>query len=654
MTKITPSSTISRRGFLGGVGGALVLSAMPGALTPALGQGVALEAPMLKALVDAGQLPPLAERLPVKPVVVTPVDGAGQYGGTWTSATTGAGDGAWWWRTTGYESLTRINVDSKQVEPNLAESWTVEDGGKRFIFTLQEGVKWSDGQPFTAHDIAFWYNDFILNQELWAAGAPFWMRTAAGPGTVAATDDRTVVFEFKEPNGFLASRMATDLGNPVTAMPRHYLSQFHVAHNPDAGALATQEGFNSWVDLFLNRSGQATLFIAAGLPVIRAWSLQTVVGQGTRLTFTRNPYYWKVDTNGSQLPYIDEVVFDVIEDPQVMLLKAANGELSYHLRHINSPANKPILAQSSEAGNYSLIDLQPSTMNEGIIAFNLTHNDPVKREIFNNKEFRIAMSHAVNRQEIINAVYQRQGQPWQAGPRPESIFYNEKLATQYLEYNVDMANQMLDDIGYARGANGTRVGPDGNPILIHFLASTTGGAQEALLIDVQQILKQQWALVGIDMDTTTMERSLYITRTENEEQDALMWTGFGGHELTLRVDPRWYLPSVTNQASFATKWCLWFNSNGERGEEPPAATKKQFELYRAALATPDDNERDEMFREILNIAQQEFYVLGTTLSLPTYSIKANNFHNVPKVQPDCWPYPSPGQVHCEQFWMSQA
>jgi peptide/nickel transport system substrate-binding protein len=652
MTK--DSLSVSRRGFLGGVGGALVLSAMPGVLKPALGQDVLLEAPMLKALVDEGKLPPLAERLPPNPVVVTPVDGPGRYGGTWTSATTGAGDAAWWWRTTGYEPLARINVETKQVEPNLAESWVVEDDGKRFVFTLVEGVKWSDGEPFTAHDVAFWYNDFILNADLWAPGAPFWMRTISGPGTLTAADDRTIVFEFKEPNGFLPNRLATDTANGLTAMPKHYLTKFHLNHNPDVAALATQEGFNSWVDLFLNKAGQATFFMSAGIPVVRAWGLQTVLGQGTRLSWTRNPYYWKVDTNGSQLPYIDEVAMDIIEDTQVMLLKAANGELSYHLRHINSPANKPVLAQSAEAGKYKLIDLQPSTMNEGIIAFNLTHNDPVKREIFNNKDFRIAMSHAVNREEIINAVYQRQGKPWQAGPRPESIFYNEKLATQYLEYNVDTANAMLDDVGYTRGADGKRVGPDGNPIMIHFLASTTGGAQEALLIDVQQILKQQWAMVGIDMDTTTMERSLYITRTEAEEQDALMWTGFGGHELTLRVDPRWYLPSVVNQASFATKWCLWFQSNGAKGEEPPAPTKKQFELYRAALATPDDAERDDIFREILNIAQEQFYVIGTTLSLPTYSIKANNFNNVPAVQPDCFPYPSPGQVHSEQFWISQA
>jgi peptide/nickel transport system substrate-binding protein len=653
-TKSPLGADISRRDFLTGLGSVVALTAVASTVRPVLGQDVLLEAPQLAEMVARGELPPLAERLPANAVVVEAVDGVGQYGGTWTSATTGAADGAWWWRTTGYEGLTRVNIASGQIDPNVAESWDYEDEGRVYVFKIREGIKWSDGEPFTAHDVAFWYNDFLLNNEVWAAGPPFWMRTSSGPGTVEARDDLTVVFTFQEPNGFLPSRLATDLGNPVTAMPRHYLSRFHAGHNADAASLAQQEGFNTWVDMFLNKAGQSTMFITAGLPVIRPWQIQSVLGQGTRLTFARNPYYWKTDTNGSQLPYIDQVIFDVIEDPQVMLLKAANGEFGYHLRHINSPANKPVLAQSMQAGNYTLMDLQPATMNEGVIGFNLTHADPVKREIYNNKNFRIGLSHALNRTEIINAVYQRQGQPWQAAPRPESIFYNERLATQYLEYDVDLANEYLDEAGYERNAQGQRIGPDGNPIHIQFIASTTGGAQEALLIDVQQIIKQQWAQVGISIDTTPMERSLYQTRTENGEQDALMWTGFGGHELTLRVDPRWYLPTVLNQANWANQWTLWFNSNGQNGEEPIAPIKRQFELYRDAMATPDDAERDDLFREILEIAADEFFVIGTTLSLPTYAIKANNFHNVPVQQPDCWPYPSPGQVHCEQFWISQS
>ena len=156
----------------------------------------------------------------------------------------------------------------------------------------------------TADDIVFWYNDFILNPDLWPTGAPSFMVTESGPGTVTADGDNVVVFSFGEPNGFLPNQLATNQGNPTTAMRKHYLSQFHSAYNDNADQLAKDEGFNSWPDLFLNKSGASTMHIAAIIPVVRAWALQTVLGTGSRLVFERNPYYYKVDPNGSQLPYI--------------------------------------------------------------------------------------------------------------------------------------------------------------------------------------------------------------------------------------------------------------------------------------------------------------------------------------------------------------
>lgn len=652
MTKRTPlGPTLSRRHF---IAGAATLTAAAAVLRPAMGQDIALEAPQLADMVAKGELPPLGERLPPNPMVVTPVDGAGQYGGTWNSATTGAADNAWWWRTTGYEGLTRVDTTDNTIQPNVAESWDVTDDGRVFTFKLRPGIKWSDGEPFTAQDVAFWYNDFFTNADLWPAGVSSWMKTPSGPGTVEAVDDTTVVFTFAEPNGFLPNQLASYEGHRAAAMPRHYLEQFHIDYNPNAGELATQEGFNTWVDLFLNRAGTATVHMAAGLPGIRPWQLQTPIGQGTRLVFARNPFYWKTDTNGSQLPYIDEVVLDIIEDPEVMLLKAANGELTYHIRHINTPANKPVLARNMEEKGYTLPNLEPATMNEGVIGLNLNHEDPVKREIYNNKDFRIGLSHALDRMEIINAVYQRQGQPWQASPRPTSKYHNEQLASQYLEHDLDLANEALDAAGYKRNGSGQRIGPDGNPIHIQFLASTTGGAREALLIDVQQIMKKQWAEVGISMDTTPMERSLYITRTGNNEQDALMWTGFGGHDLSLPIDPRFYIPTAANQANWGNKWTAWYVTNGADGEAPPDYMQRQFQLYKDSLATPDLAERDEMLKEMLQISADQFYVIGTTLSLPTYGIKSNDLMNVRAEQPDCWPYPCPAQINPEQFWLDRS
>lgn len=641
-----------RRQFLG-AGGALAITSFVGAPSLAVAKDAAKEAPMLADLVGQGKLPALAQRLPKAPVVVKPIKGAGTYGGTWTMGTSGAGDYAWWWRTTGYGGLTRIDVTTGFAVPNVAESVTANANGTEFTFKLREGLKWSDGTPFTSADIMFWWEDFTNVKELLPAGAPPFMRTESGPGTVRANGDFEVVFTFKEPNGFLPNWLATNLGIPVSSMPKHYLSQFHKKYNPNAEAEAKAKGFNSWADMFMNRSGADTLHQAGGLPVVRPWVMMTTLGTGNRLVFERNPYFFKVDENGSQLPYIDRVVFDIIEDPQVMLLKATNGEISYQLRHFTTPQNKPVLARNAKQKGYTLENLESSYMNEGVIALNLTIKDPVKREIYNNKSFRIGLSHAINRTELINAVYQRQGEPWQAAPRAGNKFYDEKMAKQYTKFDLELANKYLDEAGYTkRDAAGIRLGPDGKPIHISFLASTTGGYNEALLIDVQQILKQQWAKVGISMSTTAMERSLYITRTRNQEQDALMWTGFGGHTLTIPVDPRWYLPVVDFQANWAGEWAKWFLSNGKSGETPPKEIQRSFQAYREALATPDGAKRDALLKEIITIARDGFYVIGTVLALPVYAVRRDNFHNVPATQPDCWPYPSPGQMLSEQFYIS--
>ena len=372
--------------------------------------------------------------------------------------------------------------------------------------------------------------------------------------------------------------------------PSTTCSQFHKKYNPDADKLAKSQGFNSWADLFLNRSGADTLFQAAGLPVLRPWLMQTTLGTGSRLVFERNPLFYKVDQNGSQLPYIDRVVFDIIEDPQVMLLKATNGEINYQLRHINTPQNKPVLARNAKEKGYTLENLEPSTMNEGVIALNLTIADPVKREIYNNKAFRIGLSHAINRTDIINAVYQRQSEPWQAAPRTGTTFYDEKMAKQYTEFDVDLANQFLDDAGYKnRNFGGIRLGPDGKPIQISFLASTTGGSKRgAADRRAGRSSSSNGPRSGSAWTSTAMERSLFITRTRNQEQDALMWTGFGGHPLTIPVDPRWYLPIVDFQSNWAGEVGTWYLSNGDTGEAPPDDIQTPFKHYRDALATPDE------------------------------------------------------------------
>src|SRR5690606_14120367 len=313
---------------------------------------------------------------------------------------------------------------------------------------------------------------------------------------------------------------------------------------------------------------------ALDLPTIRPWYLETGLGSGSQVTFRRNPYYWKVDPEGSQLPYLDQLSLAVIRDAEVILLKATNGELDYHARHINLPANKPVVAGAAEKSGYRVTTLTPGSMNVGVIALNMTIKDPVKREIYRNRDFRIGLSYALDRQQMIDSVLQRQGEPWQAAPQRESRYFDEEMAKQYTEHDLDQANEYLDKAFPRKDRDGNRLGPDGKPIVLRFLASTEGGDLEALYLEMQPIMQQQWAKVGIQMTATPVERSLVGVKTASEAHGAPMGAGFGRSDLTLRVDPRWYIRCSTSQSNWAKQWVLWRTSGGQTGEEPPDRIKQ--------------------------------------------------------------------------------
>lgn len=272
------------------------------------------EAPQLAEQVSAGDLPAVAERLPVAPLVV-PAAEIGRYGGTWRTVLLGASDANHIRRTIGYEGLLRFTPDWQEVIPNVAESYEANEESTEFTFHLREGMKWSDGQPFTADDIMFWYEDIIMNEELTPA-PPSWFTTGDEdtPGTVEKIDDTTVVFRFQEPNGMFVLEMAGGNGNIPVSYPRHYMEQFHLKYNPDGiDALIQEAGVNTWIDLILVRGNAADYTVEhwqdPERPMLNAWVPQNAY-VGTRLTAVRNPYYWKVDEAGNQLPYIDSVIYD--------------------------------------------------------------------------------------------------------------------------------------------------------------------------------------------------------------------------------------------------------------------------------------------------------------------------------------------------------
>jgi len=610
------------------------------------------ESPMTAAMVEAGELPPVEDRLPAEPLVVTPNE-IGIYSDpswsmtdrTWNLGLRGSGDGANFTRHIAYEGLVRWDPEWTQVVPNVAKSWEANEEGTEYIFHLREGMKWSDGEPFTANDILFWYEAHATNTEA-SPAPPNWMVTGGEVGTVEVIDDYTVKFTFAAPNGLFIQRLATPDGLAVLQFPQHYAEQFHPDYNPDGiDALLEEAGMDNWVDLWtLKVNGDGNW--STPQPQLWAWTLENgYTADAVQVTAVRNPYYFKVDPEGNQYPYIDYVQWDVGVDVETLVLRTLNGEIDFQDRHIAALANKAVYFDNQEAGDYTFTETIPSSMNTVTIALNLTVEDPVLREIFQNHDFRAALSVAIDRQSIIDLIYVGQGEPYQLAPRPTSPFYNEQLAKQYTEYDVDLANQMLDDAGFAeKDGDGYRLGPDGNRISFAIDVIPTLAPEQP---DVIELVVGYWQAVGIDAQMNVIERSLFYERKESNVHQAGVWGGDGGLDVVL--EPRWYFP-YSNESIFAELWQYWYNGD-PRGEEPVEAAKRQMELYDELKATADPEGQNALMAEILQIAADEFWAMGINLPAPGYAILRNNFKNAPASEPNAWLYPHPGPKNTFTFYI---
>jgi ABC-type transport system substrate-binding protein len=607
------------------------------------------EAPMLASQVKAGDLPPITERLPSRPLVVQPVERIGTYGGQWRTMLVGLTDTAWIGGAIDHENLVSPDREfTGRVLPNLAEAFEADDAGRVFSFTLRKGVRWSDGELFTTDDVAFAYNQVLSNREITPVH-PDWASAGGRSGTIPAklevVDEQVLRFVFDEPNGLFLQYLTMGSGLDLVRYARHHFDHFHKTFNHDVDALAKKGGFASWVEMFMSRADK---WQQVGVPVLTPWMTERPLGTGTgsRFVVVRNPYFWKTDPEGSQLPYLDRVVFDVVGNQEVMVLKITSGEVDMHARHVMSPRNKPVFANSRARGNYRFFNVRTTDFNEMGIYLNLTHQDPALRRVFQTKNFRVGLSHAINREEMIKAVFQRQGEPWQIGPRPESPFYDERLAKQYTEYDPDLANRLLDAAGFrARNGKGIRLRSDGKPITFQIDLGTPS-LNEAWA-PATELIRGYWQEVGVDARVKTEDRSLFFERVFHNQHDAAAYIGeFGDRDALLWPDA--FVPTRIF-ALYGVGWGIWYSSGGKDGMEPPPAVLRQLRLFDDVKRTVDDKERMELFRQVIGISREQFYAIGTSLPAPYYGIVRNTFENVPKTLPGTI-VESPAFAPPEQFF----
>jgi peptide/nickel transport system substrate-binding protein len=605
---------------------------------------------MLAERVANGELPPVEERLPDDPEVITPYASLGRYGGDIRFAINGTGDqdSLTYWA--GDQGLVRYDLDTAYttVRPNLASSWDVSADGRVFTFHLRKGVKWSDGTPFTADDVMFNMEQFVLNPE-WAPTQSVYL-SGGQPVAVRKIDAQTVEFSFGEPYGLFLLELAKPQALDHLFYQRAYCGQFHPTTASNLEAELASAGVTDWRALMVMKCGDTdktpARFSNPDRPSLEAWIVadEPYVAGATRVVMERNPYFWAIDTEGRQLPYADRVVGQIYADTEAMVLGAIAGNIDFGYRGINSPANRPVLAENREPGGYELFETVPIGGSPVVFYLNLTHKDPEYNQIFNSRDFRIALSLGLYRQEIIDTVLLGTGEPWQNAPFEDAPMYHERYATQFIDHDPVEAERLLDALGLdKRNADGIRLMPSGRPLTIQIDISSA----RPIVQDALQLMTAQWRRIGVDLLVSVVDRTLMATRHNNNDHDAAAWDSATSW---MPGQPPSGIVPLENDSRWAIGWVTWHKSGGAQGIEPPDSIKKRYELYYNAQTALTFEERRDYIHQIADIAADEFETFAVAKAAPNYGVVKKGLINVRPSNPATTQYPPSLMLPWTWYW----
>lgn len=580
----------------------------------------AREAPSLTKLVEAGALPPVAERLPAEPLVVTPWERPGLYGGTWRMLVSSPNLAVY--RIVGaYAPLIRWNGDASGLSPGLATRWEFNEDGTQLTLHLRKGVRWSDGAEFTSADVTYWAELTEARPE--RITPPFWSLVGGKPMKVTAPDAHTVVMTFAGPNWFAPQHLATaiDWADEYNLarfyFPRHYLTQFDPRY----------DARNADYQLFDEKNVSTK---NAELPTLFPWKLVRVEDGGNRYLFERNPYYWMVDTEGRQLPYIDRIVASVVADPQLRVLKILAGDVDAQFRMLDL-RDHALYLEGRKRGGYRVLRWSRGSGGSSSVILNWDDPDPVLRGILRDVRFRRALSLAIDREKCNEIAWRGLGRPQQGTISRESWHFRspegkaalDAWAESWARFDLAAANALLDDMGLARGKDGLRRRPDGKPLVLPYdLASSN---QVGAAVDEAMIVSDGWRQLGIEVQlkswplgTYGLRQSLGTYTVSMNEQS----------EMDVFTSPDWMFP--TSERHWHPGVGRWYRTGGKEGEAPTGVMKELLDVYARIQRERDVDRAHALVHEAVRLhVEHGPFALGTVADLPDLVIARENFRNVP-------------------------
>ncbi len=567
-------------------------------------------------------LPPVAERVPSEPLVVDlEATGrtVGKHGGKIDTLIGRAKDvrliNVW-----GYARLVGYNEDLELV-PDILENVEVEDGR---IFTLhtREGHKWSDGHPFGAEDIRYYFEDVVSNEELTPSGLPpFLLSNGKGP-KFEVLDETTVRFTWDDPNPLFLPELAKSRP-PFLYRPAHYLKQFHGKYgDPDfIAAEAAKVKARSWAPLHAKKDDMYNARNVE-LPSLQPW-VRNRDDSDLRFVLERNPFYHRVDSTGQQLPYADEVVMTVA-DSKLIPAKAQAGESNLQARNL-SFADITVLKKGEKQNDYVTALWSNSKGSEISILPNLTVKDPVWRELLRDKRFRHALSLGIDRNLLNRVLFFGLGKPGNDTVLPVSPLYKAEYASKWAEYDPDQANALLDEIGLTeRNGEGIRLLPDGRPLEI--IVETAG--EEQVQDDALELVSETWREIGVKLFAKPSQRDNLRERAITGQLVMSVWYGLENGIPTSEMPPEDLAPVRGDILSWHS-WGDYYETQGEGGEKPDwKPAERLMELYKSWLESRTQEERARIWEEMLAIHAEETIRIGLVSGVPQ-PVVVKGVENVP-------------------------
>ena len=549
-------------------------------------------------------LPPVTERVPAEPLIVDlEAKGRtiGRHGGDIDTLIGRAKDvrliNVW-----GYSRLVGYDEQLNLV-PDLLKDIEVEDGR---VFTLhtRAGHKWSDGHPFGAEDIRYYFEDVVSNESLTPSGLPpFLLVDGKGP-KFEVIDDTTVRFTWDKPNPMFLPELAKSRP-PFIYRPAHYLKQFHEKYgDPDfIKSEAAKVKARSWAPLHAKRDDMYNAR-NVNLPSLQPW-VRTRDDSDLRFILERNPFYHRVDSTGQQLPYIDNIIMTVA-DGKLIPAKTQAGEVNLQARNL-SFADITVLKKGEKLNNYVTALWSNSKGSEISILPNLTVKDPVWRELLRDRRFRRALSHGIDRNLVNRVLFFGLGTPGNDTVLAASPLYKADYTTAGTEYDPDKANALLDEIGLTeRNKQGVRLLPDGRPLEI--IVETAGESQTQA--DALELVAETWKDIGIKLFAKPSQRDNLRERSITGDLVMSVWWGLENGIPTSEMPPEDLAPVRGDILS----WHAWgdhYETQGEGGEEPDwEPAQRLLELYKSWLVSKTPEERTRIWDEMLQIHADETIRIG--------------------------------------------